>query len=677
MKRSISGWILIGMLSTATLSFGQTASTSLRGAVKDPTGALVPGAKITIVDAAKGAMFTATANSTGSYTFAQIPPSKYTITVTAVGFGEQSKTAELLVNQPATIDFTLTVQATSVTVDVSGSAQTLNTTDATMGDSVNNEQIQAMPMDGRDPISLLSLQPGVLFLGETISLTDKTTPSTLDSRQGAVSGARSDQGNVTLDGVDDNDQVNGYAFNGVLRSTLDSTEEFRVTTSNSNADAGRSSGAQISLITKSGTNKFRGSLYEYNRPSNTVANDWFIKNQQISSDEPNRPTKYIVNTFGGSVGGPIFKDKLFFFYNYEGQRLATNETVSAVTPSATFREGQLGYFAEDGSTVLLTRDQIAQLDAGCTQCQTPGVNQPILDYLSTEPTATVLAGGDGINNGTYNFSSPAPNTLNTNIGKIDWTPNAKNHLFVRGNLQKDTAEGAQNLPGQPASSVLEDNTKGIAGGYTVSLTSNLVNDIRYGYIRQGYSSIGIGTGDYVVIRFLQQPEAQTRSSIVHVPVNTIVDTLSWTKGAHSLSFGGNWRMIQNETTSNENSFQRGYTNPSYLSSRFAPDPTTLGLPAVDPGFGTSFDYAYATIIGAIAEWDTVGNYVVTSPTTGVLQPDGAFVDRTFKTNEFEYFLQDSWRVRPNLTLTFGLRHTILQTPYETKGQQVAPTVDTH
>ena len=460
MKRSISGWILIGILSIATLSFGQSATTSLRGTVKDPSGALVPGAKVNIVDATKGTTFTVTSNASGFYAFAQIPPAKYTITVTAAGFGDQSKTAELLVNQPASIDFTLTVHASAETVDVSASAQTLNTTDATLGDSVSNAQIEAMPMDGRNPIGLLSLQPGVLFLGETISLTDKINPDLLDSRQGAVSGARSDQGNVTLDGVDDNDQINGYAFNGVLRSTLDSTEEFRVTTSNGNADAGRSSGAQVSLITKSGTNKFHGSLYEYNRPSNMIANDWFIKNQQASTGEENRPTKYIVNTFGGSVGGPILKDKLFFFYNYEGQRLATNETVSAVTPSATFRAGQLGYFAEDGSTVLLTRDQIAQLDAGCTQCQTPGVNQPMLDYLSTEPTATVLAGGDGINNGTYNFSSPAPNTLNTNIGKIDWTPNAKNHFFVRGNLQKDTAEGAQNLPGQPASSILGGQHKG-------------------------------------------------------------------------------------------------------------------------------------------------------------------------------------------------------------------------
>jgi Carboxypeptidase regulatory-like domain len=675
-KRSLSGWILLCILSTVSLAFAQTATTSLRGIIKDPSGALVPGAKITLVDKSNGTTLTATANSAGLYGFPQIPPAKYTITATATGFGDQSKTAELLVNQPATIDFSLTIQSSSVTVDVSATAQTLNTTDASMGDSVNNDQIQAMPMDGRDPIGLLSLQPGALFLGETIKLTDKTAPQNLDSRQGAVSGARSDQGNVTLDGVDDNDQVNGYGFNGVLRSTLDSTEEFRVTTSNGNADAGRTSGAQISLITKSGTNKYHGALYEYHRPSNTVANDWFIKNQQISSGEPNRPTKYIVNTFGGSVGGPVLKDKLFFFYNYEGQRLATNETVAATTPSATFLAGQLGYVADDGSTVLLTSAQIAQLDAGCTQCTTPGVDQAMLSYLGTEPAATVLGAGDGVNFGSYNFSSPAPSRLNTNIGKIDFTPNSKNHIFIRGNLQKDAAADAQNLPGQPGQSFLEDNTKGMAVGYTWTPTSNLVNDLRYAYIRQGYASAGVGQGDYVTVRFFTQPTAQTRSSVVNIPVNTIDDTLSWTKGNHSLSFGGNWRMIQNNTSNDTNSFNGASTNPSYLSAFGKPDPTTLGLPAIGQN-ETSFDEMFATIVGNVAERDASANYIVTSPTTATVLADGAFVTRHFKSNEFEYFLQDSWRIKPNLTITVGLRHTLLQTPYETKGQQIAPTVDTH
>jgi hypothetical protein len=671
------GRMLLCICSVVSTCFSQSATTSLRGTVTDPTGALVPGAKITIVNKETGASFDAIANSAGLYTFPRIPPAKYTISAAAAGFGSQAKVAELLVNQPANVDFTLAIEASIETVDVSATAQTLNRTDASLGDAVSNAQIESMPMDGRNPISLLSLQPGTLYLGETTSLIDKTTPGYLDSRQGSVSGARSDQGNVTLDGVDNNDQINGYAFNGVLRSTLDSTEEFRVTTSNAAADAGRSSGAQVTLVTKSGTNKFHGSLYEYNRPSNMVANDWFVKNQQINDGQPNRPTKYIVNTFGGSVGGPILKDKLFFFFNYEGQRLATNQTVQQITPSATFLNGQLGYFAENGSQVMLDRQQIAALDAACTQCAAPGVNQAILDYLSTEPAATVLTSGDGINNGTYTFSSPAPSTLNTSIAKIDWNPGKTSHLFWRGNLQKDTAQGTQQFPGQPASSTLDDNTKGMAAGYTWTPTSSLVNDFRYGYTRQGYSSIGIGSGDYVVIRFLSQPEAQTRSSIVHVPVNTIDDTLSWTKGPHSLSFGGSWRGIKNETNSDNESYQQGYTNPSYLSSRGKPDPTTLGLPAVDGGYQTSFNYAYATIIGAIAEWDTVGNYEVTSQTTGELLPDGASIARNYKTNEFEYFIQDSWRVLPNLTITAGLRHTILQTPYETNGQQVAPTIDTH
>src|SRR5206468_8019580 len=122
----------------------------------------------------------------------------------------------------------------------------------------------------------------------------------------------------------------------------------------------------------------------------------------------------------------------------------------------------------------------------------------------------------------------------------------------------------------------------------------------------------------------------------------------WIKGSHTIGIGGNWRMIEVQTNSTLSSFQRGYTNPSYLSSRGAPNPTAIGLPAVDPSYATSFNYAYATMVGDIAEWDTVGNYVVDSPTTGTLLPDGAPVHRNFKSNEFEYFLQDSWRVRPNL-----------------------------
>jgi hypothetical protein len=223
-KLFLKGVMLIGILSIAVAVFAQNANTSLRGAVKDPAGALVPGAKITLLNKANGQTLTATANSSGDYVFSQVPPAKYTITVTASGFGDQTKLAELLVDQPATIDFALTMQSSMVTVDVSAGAQTLNTSDASLGNSTDNAMIQAMPSETRNVPDLLSLQPGVLYL-----------PNASDSRSGSVNGVRSDQGNVTIDGVDDNDQVNGYAFTGVLRETQDSVVRSSKTSSSSSA----------------------------------------------------------------------------------------------------------------------------------------------------------------------------------------------------------------------------------------------------------------------------------------------------------------------------------------------------------------------------------------------------------------------------------------------------------
>ena len=162
-------------------------------------------------------------DSLGEYRFHQIPCGEYTISVAAKGFAAQSKIAELLVNQPATVSFSLSVQAQTTVVKVNSETTGLNQVDASMGDAVNDATIQSLPMEGRNVPDLLSLQPGVLYLGYG-------NDQSYDSRSGTSSGGRSDQGNLTLDGVDNNDQADGYAFTGVLRSTLDSVEEFRVTT---------------------------------------------------------------------------------------------------------------------------------------------------------------------------------------------------------------------------------------------------------------------------------------------------------------------------------------------------------------------------------------------------------------------------------------------------------------
>jgi hypothetical protein len=671
--------MLFGILFfVCSFAFGQSATTSLRGTVKDPSGALVPNATVTMTDPSVDKTLTTTTNGEGAYQFPQIPPARYLITVTAQGLGTQSKSAELLVNQPATIDFKLSIQSNAVTVDVSASAQTLNTTDATLGDSVGNETIQALPMEGRDPISLLTLQPGVLYLG------NPAENDTMDSRSGSVNGGRSDQGNITLDGMDDNDQINGTAFTGVLRSTLDSTEEFRVTTSNGNADTGRSSGAQVSLVTKSGTNTMHGALYEYYRPTNTVANQWFNKYTELYLGRPNEPQHYVQNTFGGAIGGPIKKDKLFYFFNYEGQRKAIDDIIDQIVPTQQFYSGQLGYQDSSGATHWLSSSDVAALDSGCSTNVPCGVNPYVQSYYGPLNQAgfygILNTVGDGVNNAGYVFASPAPSTLNTSILKIDYSLTSKQQLFARGNLQKDTQAGDENLPGQPASSWHEDNTKGFTVGHTWTPTANIVNDARYAYIRQGYSTrgIGTGTGDWVDFRFLAQPTAQTRSLVVDVPLHNITDNLTLTRGKHTINLGGNWRGIWNNRGTDANSYSGASTNPYWLADG-PNDPSTINpnYPQVGSGFENSYEIAYDTLVGTVPSTTQQYNYSVSSPTSGSLFPDGAFINRHFHANEFEYFVQDAWRIKPNLTVTLGVRHSILQAPYETHGQQISPTVDTH
>ncbi len=683
MTKRMWGIALFVLLATcAAATYAQNATTSLRGVVKDPSGAVVPGATITLLNNATGQSLTTTSKGGGEYQLQQIPPAKYDISVEAKGFGAQTKSAELLVNQPATIDFTLSLQSNNVVVNVSAEAQTLNTTDASLGNSVNNATIQSLPSETRNVPDLLSLEPGVFFLPVP------SDPKLQDSRSGAVNGGRSDQGNITLDGVDDNDQVNGFAFTGVLRETQDSIEEFRVTTGNANADAGRSSGAQISLVTKSGTNKFHGAAYEYNRPTITVSNDWFVKQAELNSGLPNIPGKLIRNIFGGDVGGPILKDKLFFFANYEGSRLAESATVQETDPTSTYLQGTILYTGDNKNgtteTDSISASQVTKLDAGCTVCRTPayapgpGPDPNALAFFALEPPANGTAAGDGLNEGSYTFSSPNPKTLNTTIVRLDYIPSEKHRIFARGNLQKDTTSGTEQYPGQGPSSVLIDNTKGMTFGDTWSISPNMVNDIRYGYIRQGSGNSGVGKGDYIDFRYLSTPTAETRDTILSVPVNNIVDNFNWTKGKHSIEIGGNWRLIHQNRASNAGSFNSANSNPQWLNlGQQAPDPTTLGLNPVDTSFTESLNEAYANLVGDIPYLTDVYNYKVASASTASLLGDGAFISRSFKANEYEYFIQDSWHPLNNLTLTFGLRHTILQTPYETKGQQITPTIDTH
>ena len=663
-------------------SLAQQATTSLAGVVTDPSGGVLPGAAVTITRPATGQTLTTTTNARGQYQFSQLAPGTWNVTISAKGFADQTKVGTLLVSKPATIPFTMSVQALAQTVNVSAETETLNTTDASLGNAISNRTIQSLPMEDRNVPDLLSLQPGVLYLGHAID-------SQTDSRTGSVNGVRSDQDNITIDGLDDNDQRQGLAFTGVLRETLDSIDEFRVTTAMANSDQGRAAGAQANLVTKSGTDQYHGAAYEYNRNTDTASNDWFNKNAQLSSGLPNIPGKYIRNTYGADLGGPIKKQKLFFFGNYEASHIRENTQIQREVPTASLETGNIIY-QSNGVNITQTPADIAATDPNCFGNGTcpwgPGIDPNILTMLKLYPLANGAALGDGLNLGSYSFSSPSPQNLNTSIVRLDWDPVPHHQLFFRGNLQDDTTDDAVQFPGQPPSFVIRDNSKGLGAGDTWEITNNLVNDFRYGYIRQGYSQVGTGCGAYVqFFRTLSTPTAETCTTIVHVPVQNFVDNVSWTHGNHSISFGGDVRLITNYSDSDATSYGYADSNIQWLDTGGAIagnggslDPGAFGQPPVDSGDATTYSEEVAMMAGVIAFQQGQYNFnVQPGGKTGNEYAAGTPVALNYYSKEFEWYVQDQWKIYPNATLTFGVRQVLLQPPYETHGQQVQPTVDTH
>lgn len=687
--------VLLTLITFAIAAWAQTASTSLNGTITDSKGSVIAGAALTLSNPETGFTRDVQTNGQGVYQFVQVPPATYELKISAPGFATQKQTnVVLMVNTPATLDIAMRVAGTETIVEVTGTAPIVNTQDASLGHAFNSDQISYLPFEGREATSILSLQPGVAYTGNS----GQISPAS-DSRSGSVNGARSDQTNVTLDGVDDNDQTQGLAFTGALRPTLDSLQEFRVTTSNATADAGRSSGGQVALVTKSGTNSLHGSAYWYYRPPFGAANDWFNEASELSEGLPNKPPFLLRNTFGATFGGPIQKNRLFYFLAYEGQRTRENLQVTRVVPSAALRAGSLTYQCTQdptcpgGGTYTLTSADLAKMDPNCTGLGTcplgPGANPAVMQLFQQYPLPNSNSVGDGYDFQGFTFSSPLPARLDTYVAKLDYniTANGSHQVFVRGGLMDDreasrsdptsfTGTGGAEFPGQPANITHLNNSKGIITGYTGVLRPNLLNNLRYGFIRQGFADLGRQSQHYINFRGLDNLTAQTPTTNTTVPVHNFVDDVTWTKGAHSFQFGGNLRVINNIRNSNSTSFFTAQTDAFWLlgscisacGNPVSLDPSGFGFPAVDPNFSTSYDFAATALAGLVT---VVGsNYNLTKNLTP--QVEGSPVARHFRDHELEFYAQDTYHLKPNLTVTYGLRYTLLEPPYETTGTQVAP-----
>lgn len=697
MRRRISFLFLACFLLCVSYAFAQTGTTSLHGKVLDSSRAVVAGARVTIANQAQGLSRDVTTPSSGEFEFLALPPGTYVLTVEKAGFKKyDQRDLQLLVNQPTSVNVQLQVGGITTEIEVSGEAPAINTEDASLGIAFNENQVKELPLEARNVPDLLTLQPGVAYTG------NRGDTSTSDTRSGAVNGARSDQGNVSLDGIRVNDE-GGHAFTSVLPVTLDSVQEFRVTTSNSNADEGGTSGAQVALVTKSGTNSFHGSVYEYLRNTYTSANDYFNKLTQLQNctlpnpNDCNTPPKLIRNIFGASIGGPIKKNRLFFFLNFEGTRRA-EQTVSSgeEVPSLAMRDGVLQYLCSDpsqcpGGGAFAVKGQSGKTYAPAPGYFALGVQQlkqmdPLhagpdagaMTYFQSLPLPNSNVTGDGFNYQGFVFASPTHQTQNVYIARTDYniTQDGKQRLSLMGAMSDDsddTCGGCQPYyPGQAPQGQTVYHNKGLVAGYSAVIRPNLMSDFHYGFVRQSFGSIGNSYQPWVIFNFTQ---SITRTQNFQRPMHNFSEDLSWIHGKHTFQFGGYVLLMRNPRLNYSSSFDSGSTNSSFTTtSGFADkasplNPANSGYPNVDPSFAVSYDYPITDLMGIVTNATTVFNY---NRQLQLLPPNSA-ISRRFAQNSYEPYVQDIWKVTPNLTLTLGLRYSLFSPIWETNGLQVCPS----
>jgi hypothetical protein len=654
-----------------TLSVFAQATSSLRGKVADAQGGALPGVTVVLTNTETSFMREVVTDETGSYSLLQVPPGTYTITADLPGFQMASAKVALQVNTPATLDLRMEIGGLTESLTVEAAVAVINTTDASIGNAFKEVQVRQLPLMTRNVVELLSLQPGVTPTGETL-------------------GARRDQNNIMLDGVDINDnQTSGLenatqnaqqgglntgnqresGFNAALPVPLDSVQEFRVTVGGQNSNQGRSSGGQVSLVTKSGTNSLHGSAYEYNRDTAFSSNNWFSNRSGIPREQLKR------NQYGVSLGGPVKRDRVFFFANVERRKDNSAANQLRKVASNTLRTGTIMAKASDGQTYALGPDALRAIDP-----LRLGSSPAILALLNSMPEGNdPSAGSDsGLNFSGYRFNAPALLDNRAYVAKVDVKLDNKSahNLSVRTTVADNSRDLAlAQYPGQAANSVELNTSYGVSASYTGVLSTNVINTANFGLTDIRMKRTGT-LGSTLNLDQIDVPIDLTRPFERSAPTYNFINDLTWNKGAHTITMGGNLRLVRNNRTSFANAYPTfSYGRGSLLG--LGSDMVTAtqaylaqltGNPNIRLTDATNVTRAMGDLFGVI----TTSSMTYSYDADGNPLPVGDPTVRNFASNEFEVYYGDNWRVTPNLTLTYGVRYMNLGVPYETSGLQVAP-----
>ena len=640
----------------------QIQNARIEGTVQDASGAVIPGAKLSIVNIRTQAKLDAEADAAGFYFFPSLQPGFYTLTAEASGFRKATVTSiEVTVGVTIRQDVKLELGTVTENVTVEATAVRIQTGEATIQRAITLRDIDTLPQLGRNPISLATFQPGVQ-LG--------TSPN--DPSFARINGMRQGSNNNTLDGIDVNDAVLPRLGLTLNATNTDSVEEFRIITNGAKAEYGRNAGGTVELITRSGTNTFHGNLFEFHRNTVLNANNFFNKSNGVELARP----QFIQNQFGGSFGGPVYipkvlklKEKVFFFFNYQGSRTAQqvvrNRTV--LTPEA--RSGIFRWIVPAGQPGA---GETRSFDIVQNDPRHIGIDKQVAGNLALLPNPNNNDVGDRLNTAGFRFNAPSGNQGDQNTFKADWNAAQNLRLYFRYSWFKtftpaDTLNNAEStFPGQP-----NGTQGGIRSGYstggTWTIKPTLVNEFIAG-VQESSVTFGrvrslLHPGEALIsANLFTNPIPTGFGSDRNSPVNPLIsDNISIIHGKHTFKTGIRFSKILQFQSSDANIWPNITVNQNNGNAA----PGTIGPSGsiIASADRQRFDNLYNDLLGRVSSIQTTfySDLAAFSP--------GKPRVRNFIFRDYGYYFQDDWRVTQNFTLNLGLRWEFNGVPFERDGLQ--------
>ncbi len=696
--------VAISLLWAAATGLAQTSTSSITGVVSDTTGAVVAGAKVVATKEDSGVTYQATTTSAGAYSFSSLTPGSYKVTVTKQGFKTFVSVKNVLtVGQPLVVDASLEVGAQSETVEVTSAYERIETTNSTISDVMTEKQVKDLPLNGRNPLTLLTLEPGVV---------QRTTNSAGSGTH--VFGSRDRSHNVTIDGIDANESTVPNPQSNLQRLNPDDVEEFRTITLGATAENGRNSGANVMIATKAGTNEIHGGVFHFLRNDAFNANEWY----NTANKQP--VPKLNLNQFGFDVGGPLIKNKTFWFVSFQHNIIKQAAPIGSfygipLVYTDSLRKGVFRYVKGTvvANGVNFTRndqrlvDASGNLVAGVVPCATASSTNCIASYningandplgIGIDPKMQAIANGvplpnvfsgagDGLNYAGYAWNPPTKFTGPNLMFRVDHTFGPNDNIFVRW-LQNhyNTTEGdflnvrPMVFPGFPPLGEVARTGRNLAISYRHTFSPALVNEFTMGFNRFlfdftfGESTPGFGDPTknppyadsciYGSLSLMDGARCVSPHTQRGITTPQFIDNVTWTKGAHTFRAGINFRFYYHNDS--RGFFGSTVAAPGVIfgqstrSSGFLNRPTTATINSNDL---SNLNEAIVELAGIpyslrksfVADFNS-NKYLATSYATVYT-----------RAHQYDVYLQDEWKVRSNVTINYGLRWEYNPAPYDAK-----------